>query len=129
MSQKVTLSAKKQKAIHYLITHGTVTAAANASGVKRETLHRWMREPAFRQALAEAETEALNELRRRLLALRDKAVDTIESTMDNPGTPYSGGRIRAADVAIRRLLQIAEAVTLEDRMNKLERLLNESREH
>jgi hypothetical protein len=122
MSQNLTpgkLSGKQQKAVAALLSTGEVKAAAAEAGITRETLHRWLRQPLFLEAVRSAEAEALDELSRLLVRLGRTAVATIAKAMSDPVTPVAT-RVRAADVALGRLLQLRELAQLEDRVQALE---------
>src|SRR5690349_10490606 len=54
------LTPKQSLAVSALICHSTVKAAATSIGVTDRTLRTWMQSPAFRQALREAQREALD---------------------------------------------------------------------
>ena len=66
MSQIVRLSAKKMAAIEALLTHPTVIKAASEVGISARTLHRWLLEPEFAQALEAAQRERVRHAIRRL---------------------------------------------------------------
>ena len=117
MSENVT--PRQRRAIEALTTTGQVTDAAKAAKVARRTVYRWMREDAFRGALAEAEAEALAALSRELVGMGTDATATIRATMaDKTASPTV--RLRAADIVLGRLLQLRELVALEDRVQALE---------
>ena len=59
MTEKNGLTSKKRKAIAALIGGANVTEAAAKAGVKRQTVHGWMHERAFKAELKAAEAEAL----------------------------------------------------------------------
>src|SRR5829696_3525996 len=113
------LSPKQRKAVEALLTTGEVKAAAAEAGVHRDTLHRWLRDPVFLGAVRSAEAAALDELSRLLVRLGQTAVATIAKAMSDPVTPVAT-RVRAADVALGRLLQLRELVQLEARVQALE---------
>lgn len=113
------LSARQRAAIEALLTHGEVTAAATACGVSRQTIHSWMREPAFQAALTTAEAEVLRGVTRRLVALGDAAVSTIADVMADPDTSPSV-RLKAADSALSHLLRLREMIDIETRVAALE---------
>ena len=114
------LSPKQVKAVEALLTTGEVAAAARAAGVSRATLHRWMQEPAFGQAVRDAEARALDELSRLLVRLGRTATATLAKAMGDPLAPWAT-RVRAADATLGRLLQLRELATLEARVAELER--------
>ena len=113
------LSPKQRKAVEALLTTGEVKAAAAAAGIHRDTLHRWLKEPIFLAAVRQAEAVALDELSRVLVGLGRTAVATISKAMSDPITPVAT-RVRAADVALARLLQLRELAQLEARVQALE---------
>jgi len=96
-----------------------VKAAAAEAGISRDTLHRWLKQPLFVEAVRAAEAEALDELSRLLVRLGRTAVATIAKAMNDSTTPVAT-KIRAADVALGRLLQLRELAQLEGRMQALE---------
>jgi hypothetical protein len=115
------LSPKQRKAVEALLTTGEVTAAAQAAGVNRATLHRWLAEPAFQATVRDAEARALDDLSRLLVRLGRTAAATLAKAMSDPTTPWAT-RVRAADASLGRLLQLRELATLEARVVELERL-------
>lgn len=122
MPQNVThhdLKPKQRKAVEALLTTGEVAAAAQSVGVSRETLYRWLKEPVFQQAVRQAEAQALDDLSRLLVRLGRTAVATLAKAMSDPSVP-AASRVRAADAALSRLLQLRELATLEQRITALE---------
>ena len=115
------LTAKQRKAVEALLTTGEVAAAAQAAGVSRDTLYRWLKQPAFLAAVREAEARALDDLSRLLVRLGRTATATLAKAMGDPSAPWAT-RVRAADAALGRLLQLRELATLESRVAELERL-------
>ena len=113
------LTGKQRKAVEALLTTGEVAAAAQAAGVSRDTLYRWLKQPAFLGAVRQAEAQALDELSRLLVRLRRTAAATLAKAMGDPAAPYPI-RVRAADAALGRLLQLRELATLEARVQALE---------
>jgi hypothetical protein len=113
------LSPKQRKAVEALLTTGEVKAAAAEAGIHRDTLHRWLKQPLFLEAVRSAEAEALDELSRLLVRLGRTAVATIAKAMTDPATPVAT-KVRASDVALGRLLQLRELAQLEARVQALE---------
>ena len=121
MSENVT--PRKRRAIESLLTTGDKSEAAAVAGVRRQTVYRWLRQPAFRQALREAEAEALAGLSLALVNLGDKATKTLEAGMDAKSDTV---RVGSADIVLQRLLQLRELVDLDARVRLLEERLRES---
>ncbi len=115
-----TLSAKQRKAVEALLATGEVQAAAATVGISRETLHRWLRDPPFVEAVRAAEAQALDDLSRVLVRLGRTAAGTLAKAMSDAATPVAT-RVRAADATLGRLLQLRELATLEARVAELER--------
>ena len=117
------VTPRQRKAIEALLTHGTVSQAAKAAHVARKTIYAWLRQPAFRAALSEAEHLALDALQRTLVHLGDAAAHTLESAMLDADS--DSVKVRAADVVLSRLLQLRELVSLDARVAALEAKANE----
>ncbi len=113
------LTSKQRRAVETLLATGEVTAAAQTAGVTRDTLYRWLRQPLFAQAVRQAEAQALDDLSRLLVQLGRTAVATLAKAMTDPTVP-AASRVRAADAALSRLLQVRELATLEARLTALE---------
>ena len=86
-------------------------------------MYRWMKEPAFLEALNNASLQALEGLSRKLLNLGGKAAETLRVTLDDDFIP-ADARIRAADIVLSRILQLQELVELNNRVSELERRIN-----
>ncbi len=114
------LTGKQRKAVAALPATGEVAAAAGDAGISRETLHRWLRDPVFREAVRAAESDALNDLSRSLVTLGRAATGTLSAAMADDTAPWTT-RVRAADAVLGRLLQLRELATLEARVAELER--------
>jgi transposase-like protein len=115
------ITGKRRRAVEALLSTGEVSAAAREAGIHRDTLHRWLKEPVFLQAVREAEAAALDELSRLLVRLGRTAAATLAKAMSDPAVPWST-RVRAADASLSRLLQLRELATLEARVTELEHL-------
>ncbi len=118
------LTIRQKKAIAALTTTADVTGAAEAAGISRDTIYRWLKIPEFQAALDEATSKALVELSRQLVTLGAAAVQTIDGLLDETNAP-PGTRLRAADIVLGRLLQVRELVALESRVAELERKYQE----
>jgi len=114
------ITGKRRRAVEALLSTGEVSAAAREAGIHRDTLHRWLKEPVFLQAVREAEAAALDELSRLLVRLGRTAAATLAKAMSDPAVPWAT-RVRAADASLSRLLQLRELATLEARVTELER--------
>jgi phage terminase small subunit len=114
------LTPRKRRALESLLTSGDVTEAARAANVARQTVHKWLQQPAFAAALAMAEADKLHDLQSALVRLGDKATATLGAAMDSVSPMAEGARVRAADIVLSHLLKMRELVTLEERIAALE---------
>ena len=81
-SPLIDIAAQKQRAILLLLEGSTVSKTAEAVGVDRSTLHRWLREPRFvaeRNRLAKEAREACQE---RLRYLAGTAVEVVAQAVE-----------------------------------------------
>jgi phage terminase small subunit len=119
MASNGTLTNRQRKAIAALMSSRNVAAAAQAAGVGLRTLHRWLDDPAFVAELQAAERQAIDGAIRQLADLSGLAVDTLRSAMNDAGAAHAV-KIRAADIALARLIPLKELADLEQRIAALE---------
>jgi hypothetical protein len=113
------LTPKQHKAVEALLTTGKVSAAAKEAGVSKDSLYRWMKQPAFHAAVRDAEVRALDDLSRLLVRLGRTAAATLAKAMSDPAVRWAT-RVTAANASLSRLLQLRELATLESRVRALE---------
>lgn len=125
--QKSELRPKQIQAIAALLSHPTAAAAARSCKVSERAMRGWLKEPAFKQALAEAEAAAMSEASRQLARLATASVVVLAQVMTDISTPPA---IRAS--AARSLLTIAlsfrQHTDLEERLARLEENINQNSE-
>lgn len=114
------LTPRQKNAIATLAAGETVTRAAVSANVSRETLYKWLQQPAFQRALTETTDAALENVSRRLVSLSDTALETLETAMIDETCEYNP-RIRAAAVVLQNVLALGELVTMNRRLTELER--------
>jgi transposase-like protein len=71
------VTPKQRRAIEALVIGSSIVAASKAAGVTRQTVHTWMRQADFAEALDLAEAEVRRTAVRRLTATLEKSVTTI----------------------------------------------------
>lgn len=77
-----TLSPTQDLALAALVEGATVTDAAAAAGVTRQTVHRWVAEDhVFAAELNRARAELRDAYRRRLYAVADEAIGAVEGAI------------------------------------------------
>jgi transposase-like protein len=97
------VTPKQRRAIEALVIGSSIVAAAKAAGVTRQTVHTWMRQAGFAEALEAAEAEVRRTAVRRLTAALEKSVTAIMRLIDE-----------AEDEAVRLRAALAVAPMLRD---------------
>ncbi len=110
----------REAAIGALLTHSTHAEAARAAGVSKSTLARWLRDPAFAQAVREARRHALEQSLGALSAATAEAVATLRASLQAEGEAV---RVRAAVAILEHALRAAEVGDLAERIAALEAAL------
>ncbi len=113
------LTPKQAQALRSLLAKPSIGEAAKDAGVTSRTLYRWLDEPAFRQALTQAEDQAINAATRRLVGISEVAVAVIASIMADRNV-HAGTRLRAAQAVLDNLLKLVELRNLSERIAALE---------
>lgn len=114
------LGRKMEAAIAALLSQRNHEEAANAAGVSKRTLNRWLKLPTFQSAYLEARRAAMFQANARLQQASSAAVSALLKVMVDPGTPASV-RMRAADCVLARGNQGLENEDLDVRLAALER--------
>ena len=105
------LSRRKLEVIWEMSRARTITEAAAATGVNRRTIHRWLHDDHFCEALAEARGLHTMELRRQLHTLVDASLwHLLQATND----PDPAIRIRAARAGLDSVRHFAEWEHIQD---------------
>jgi uncharacterized protein (DUF1501 family) len=111
---------KQEAAIAALLSQRNQEEAAQAAGVSKRTLNRWLRMPVFQTAYLEARRAAMSQANARLQQTASAAVSALLKVMVDPSTPASV-RVRAADCVLARGNQGLENEDLHVRLAALER--------
>lgn len=116
------LKPRQRQAIAALLTEPTLTKAAEAAGVARVTLNRWLRDdPDFIAELKAAQSVIDAETMRRLVSLQTKALTAVEQTLDSPDASHSE-RLRAAEMVLNHRTKMRELDEIEERLLALEEM-------
>ena len=119
------LSLKQQRLISALISSPSVAEAARQAGVSLRQAHRYLEDPAFGEALKEAEGIALSGLLRGLVGLGEKAVQALSDAL-GPEQDIRL-RLRAGDILLGRLVSYRDLIDLQERIEALESRMNVQR--
>lgn len=99
MAENGSLKIQQHRAITALLSERTIQEAARKAEVSERNLHRWLKLPAFQQALQEARQEVSKHTLARLQQVTVKSVDTLETVMENEETP-AASRVAAAKAVL-----------------------------
>jgi HEAT repeat protein len=104
---------------------GTVEATAKSAGVSEATVYRRLREPAFRQRVAEARAEMVSRAVARLSATSTLAADTLRKLLDAKAETV---RLGAARAILELGGKLREQEDLTERIAALEARLGDQQE-
>lgn len=116
------MKTNKTLAINALLSTTSIVEAANKAGIPERTLRRWLTEYEFLRALKNAQGEVINEATRALLGRVNKAIQTIDSLMDDGSQPGASIQLRSANCVLEQSVRFYENMVLVERMNKLEKM-------
>ena len=108
------------EAIPHIITSNSTAEAARTADVSRSTLHRWMRDPDFRDALEDVRREAAELARNQMSGLLVKAIATLSDVMDSPN---DRARTDAARTIVYAILKGEEYKNIEQSLQRLDRAI------
>ena len=106
------------EAIPHIVMSNSTAEAARLADVSRNTLHRWMRDPEFREALEDVRREAAELARNQMGGLLVKAIATLSDVMDSPN---DRARTDAARTAVYAILKAEEYKNIEQSLERLDR--------
>lgn len=109
------LTERRRRAIGALLTTPSVVAAAKTCGVGERTLRRWLTDPEFRRAYAEASRGLLNDSIGRLRAITGDAVTALSEALRGD---HASVRVRAA----LGILDLAVKVDVDELATRIEAL-------
>ena len=111
------LTDKQVVALPYVAAAPTVAEGARRASIARSTLHRWMEDGRFRQALETTRAEAADLARTELQGLMLKAVFVLAEALEDPKPEV---RLRAASTAMNLGLKIVDIKELHQRLDQLD---------
>ena len=119
-SERRPLNGRQISAITRLLAGDRVSLVAEAVGISERQLWRWLKRPAFRAALSEAQGAAVVTAAAALVGLCLQATDTVEAILQDD-TATHAVKLRAAAIVLEYAKQYHELDGLERRVSELER--------
>lgn len=126
-TQPNNLSPNQIKAIEALLSNPSVEKAAQAVGVDKSTLFRWLRDGGFKEAYAEARKTLLESTLTGLQAISTEAVEALHAELTN-ATAKPSERIAAAKAILEFSLKGVDAIETEKRLAAIEEAFTALRE-
>ncbi len=111
------LAPKQAAGLAALMAGETIRAAADGLGVDERTVRRWLAEPGFKAAFAEARRALVDDA---VLALQRAAVRAVAVLADNLDADKAADRTKAATALLDRCFRGVELLELEARIAELE---------
>jgi len=125
-SEQDRLTAKQEKAIESLLREPTIQAAAEAAGVSKATIFRWLSDPVFSAAYREARGRLLESALTALQAASTDAVTCLREVINDRAAQVSA-RVSAAKAVLELSLRAKEAIEHEERLKAVEAILQPQR--
>ena len=119
MERSTELTEKQEGAIVALVSNPSIGVAAEAAGVGRTTLWRWLKEDDFRTAYMSKRREALSQATARLQQLTGEAAEVFGSVMNDPKAS-AHPRVMAARAVFELAQRGYEIEELEARVEAIE---------
>jgi len=114
------LTSRQQRALVALLEEPTREDAAKRAGVNPATLYRWLREPAFREALAEARRDAFSQATTAIAAAASRVAAILIAVAEDEQAAV-GARVSACRAILEHARQAIEMDDLSERLDALEK--------
>jgi hypothetical protein len=114
------LPHKQEAAIVALLSHRSIEDAARAVEIGPATLHRWLKDPLFKEAYRQARRDAFSQCHARLQSATSAAASTLMKMMVDAAAPPAA-KIRAAIAILDHASRAFEIEDLESRISELEK--------
>ena len=95
-----TITPKQKELIEAIITSRTITEALERTNIRPRTYQNWRKKDFFKKELIRREEEIYAASAKRLISLREKALDTLEEVMTDPAKPGAGMKLRVAQIIL-----------------------------
>ncbi len=113
------LTTSQHAALIALLEYPTVKEAAQAAGVHKATLYKWLQQPAFKNVYREARREAITRVTARLQQLTGEAAEVLREVMNDPAQ-QGAARVGAARLVLDYAARMTETEDLAARIEALE---------
>ena len=118
------LTNRQLKAIPHLVSSPTLEEGRRNARVSRDALYRWLKQPAFKEALRQQRDVVIQEALETLKATMTKATTTLASLLD---TQSDSLKRHVCNDLIGHVLKAKELQEFEERLLKIEHVVFERR--
>jgi hypothetical protein len=115
---------KQDKAIAALLQSESIRDAAKEAGLAEATLHRYLKDEAFKETYRAAKREIIDHAICKLQRSAGKAVTALLDVIEDKEAPASS-RVSAAKTILEMSMKAVEFEDLEKRISSLEKLIEE----
>ena len=113
------LGPAQYRAVIALLERPTVKEAAEAAGVHKATLYRWLQEEGFQAVYHGARREVLRHVAARLQQISSEAVETLREVMADK-TQQGASRVGAARTVLDYAVKATEQQEIIERLDRIE---------
>jgi len=114
------LTARQEKLLSILAGNPNIQAAAKAAGIGRSTVHRWLKEPDFREELTRRRNMALTEAMNSVQAYTTQAVEELVKLL---GSSNEWIRRQVCMDVLNCSHKIREVEQIEQRLDAIEKAM------
>ena len=114
------LTARQEKLLSILAGNPNIQAAAKAAGIGRSTVHRWLKEPDFREELTRRRNMALTEAMNSVQAYTAQAVEELVKLL---GSSNEWIRRQVCMDVLNCSHKIREVEQIEQRLDAIEKAM------
>jgi len=117
MTDDDTLTPSQRRALPFVVASPTLTGAVATCGVSEATLHRWVRLPAFRDAVDAGRRDLARQALAALAAAQGQAVAVLVDCLGHEQVQH---RLRAAVSLLELAARNSDVLALDTRLRDLE---------
>ena len=123
MSRSVKLSRNKRRALEAILSSPSIASAAQACGLTRQTLHTYLKNPAFKAELRKRQDAILTATVASLVGLSGESLSTLQEIRSDPDAK-DADRVRASLGWLQQLTRTLELLDLSERVEALEEVFD-----
>ncbi len=122
MQDSEKLTSKEIQLVNALLTSKTIREVSEKTGLSEATIYRYLKKEKIVNELEKSKRELTNNTLRYFITLGNKALNNIEELMNSK---YERIRLETSKYVLDMIVKIKELQELEDRINRLEQIVEE----